>query len=678
MVTAQRRSENLQNVPIAVTAITAAKLQQTGIVSTDALFESVPALTVINSSGFLEPRIRGVGNSSAGPSVEDSVSTYVDGVYIASAPGSLLSLNNVDRVEVLKGPQGTLFGRNATGGLIQIVTKDPSSQFGGNADASYGNYDTVRTDLYVTSGVTSGVAADLALSAAHQGDGYGTNLFTGRDTYKTDRDLAARSKWLIHLDPATTLRLAFDFEDIRSSDPSYALPSGTIGAYTTSRVFYPPRDSYLNVDPFHQLKAGGVSLRADHDFGALTLTSISAYRRDSFDQQFDADFSQQAVSDETYNQADEQISQEIQLTPSHKGKLTWVIGAYYFHNNGEYDPLQIASGPPPSTKRTDSFPTLTTQSVAGYAQATYEFLPTWNVTGGFRYTDEQRHIDGELDSTTAAGVTTVTPYVTARTQTDTPTARFSLDHKFTPDILGYFSYNRGFKSGGFNPASPTSPAYAPEYLDAYEFGAKSLLFDHRLRLNLAAYLYEYQNIQVNTYIGTLGVIYNGAAAQLYGLDGDFDYRLTQNLSLNGGLSLIHDRFTNFPNAVLGEILPDGLPTTHPGSATSNRLPFTPDAQLNIGMDYKHDVPRGVADFVFQEQYSTGYYIQPDNVLQQKGFSELNASVTYRPTGTNYFLSIYANNLFDVDVIAFGNINATGENLSYQAPRTFGGRVGVKF
>ena len=665
-------------MPIAVTAITAAKLQQTGIVSTDALFESVPALTVINSSGFLEPRIRGVGNSSAGPSVEDSVSTYVDGVYIASAPGSLLSLNNVDRVEVLKGPQGTLFGRNATGGLIQIVTKDPSSALGGNADASYGNYDSVRTDLYVTSTITNGVAADLALSAAHQGDGYGTNLFNGHDIYKTDRDIAGRSKWLMHLDAATTLRLAFDFEDIRSSDPAYALASGTIGADTTSRVFYPPRDDYVNVNPFHQLKSGGVSLRADHDFGDITLTSISAYRRDSFDQKFDADFSQQALLAETYNQADEQISQEVQLAPSHKGKLTWVVGAYYFHNEGEYDPLQIAYGAAPSTKRTDSFPTLSTQSVAGYAQATYEFLPTWNITGGFRYTDEQRHIDGQLDSTSTTGATTVTQYLTARTETDTPTARFALDHKFTPDILGYFSYNRGFKSGGFNPASPTSPAYAPEYLDAYEIGEKALLLDHRLRLNLSAYLYEYQNIQVNTYIGTLGVIYNGAAAQLYGLDGDFDYRLTQNLSLNGGLSLIHDRFTNFPNAVVGEILSNGLPTTHPGNATGNRLPFTPDAQLNIGMDYKHDVPHGVADFVFQEQYSTGYYIQPDNELQQKAFSELNASVTYRPTGTNYFLSIYGNNLFDVNVVAFGNIGSTGENLSFQAPRTFGGRVGVKF
>ena len=164
VVTAQKRSENLQNVPIAITAITADKLATANISSTAGLQAVTPAITFSNVNGFLEPRIRGIGSSSAGAAVENSVATYIDGVYIASAPGSLLDLSSIERVEVLKGPQGTLFGRNATGGLVSVITRDPKFSFSGSADAGYGDYDTSRVDAY-----GGGVNSCLALAVMQQG-----------------------------------------------------------------------------------------------------------------------------------------------------------------------------------------------------------------------------------------------------------------------------------------------------------------------------------------------------------------------------------------------------------------------------------------------------------------------------------------------------------------------------
>ena len=186
IVTAQRRSENLQNVPIAVTAVTAAKLSSAGVSGTSDLSLVVPGLNLEASIGYAQPRLRGVGTTANGPGVENPVATYIDGVYTASAPASLLSFNNISQIEVLKGPQGTLFGRNATGGLIQITTPNPSATPRGDVAVSYGAYDTSRIDGYVTGGLMPGVAADLAVQLGHQAtDMAQTSRWTGPSTGPT-------------------------------------------------------------------------------------------------------------------------------------------------------------------------------------------------------------------------------------------------------------------------------------------------------------------------------------------------------------------------------------------------------------------------------------------------------------------------------------------------------------
>ena len=616
MVTAQRRSENLQKVPISVSAISAAKLQAANITSSADLAAVTPALTFSNVNGYLQSRIRGIGNASQGPTIENSVATYIDGVYLASAPGSLQNLNNIQQVEVLNGPHGTLFGRNATGGLIQILTKDPKAIFGGNADVSYENYDTTRLAAYLTGPVFGPVDADLALYASHQGDGYGTQLFNDKPTDKTDRDIAARSKWLARFDTGTTVRLSFDFENTSTSDPSlnpvgdfqsaFGPRSPAVQAAVENNR-YDENDNDLTV---RRLIAGGTSGRIDQQLGPLMLTDIAAYRKTKFSNEFDADGVPAQIVQELFTEKDEQVSEEIQLAPRHTGKLQWIVGVYHFHLDSAYDPLTLRVGPTES----DQCNAYVTESVAPCAQATYEILPETHVTGGFRYTYERRTQTGATTDLSATGAPTVIPIANASLYSDTPTWRLAVDHSFNSNIFGYISWNRGFKSGGFNPSVPSQPPYKPEHLDDYEIGEKSTLLNGRLRLNAALFYYAYKDIQVNTYIGSESVTLNRAEAREYGLDTTFDFSLTRDLTLTGGAVLLHDRFTDFPLTAVGTL--DAANDTTPivqGSATGNRLPFAPDATLNLGADYKHEVPGGLADLFVNDLYDTGYYGQADKL-----------------------------------------------------------------
>ncbi|WP_375383160.1 TonB-dependent receptor [uncultured Sphingomonas sp.] len=684
VVTAQRRSENLQKVPISVTAITATKLAAAGITTTTDLAAITPSLTLSASQGSLEPRIRGIGNSSAGPSVENSVATYVDGVYIGLAANSLQNLENIQQVEVLDGPQGTLFGRNATGGLVQIITKDPKSTLSGNADVSFENYGRFRGAFYVTGPVVDNIDADLAFYGSHQGKGYGTDLATGQSTYKTSHDIAVRSKILGRFGEGTTVRLAFDYSDTLSSDPGFSTYNGLqpvlgrVPAPVLSTLVTHPYDDDDN-NPFrHSAIGGGASARVDQIVGPVTLTNIAAYRRVQYDQSFDADGLPAQIVQQSFSLHDEEVTEEFQIAPTHAGKLQWIAGVFFYNDESGYGYFDTAVGAPPRQSQSLSTPNFSVSSIAGYGQATYEILPQTHLTGGFRYTYESRTESGTTGTISPAGISTVTPIAFARTHTDTPTWRVALDHQFGPDVLGYISYNRGFKSGGFNPSLVTQPPYQPERLDDYEIGEKATILGGRVRLNAAAFYYDYKNIQVNTFLNGVAVIYNGAAAHEYGLDASFDVSVTPALLLTGGVVLLHDRFTSFANSVIATETATGSTATHFGSATGNRLPFAPDATASLGIDYKHDIGPGRADLFVNDLYNSGYYGQPDNFLHQGSFNQLNASLGYQPNNSPISFRLYARNILDKKVAEFLVVGSTGTAASYAAPATYGFTVGIKF
>src|SRR5258706_7478051 len=428
VVTAQKRTENLQDVPIAISAISGDELETLGANSVTALAEVTPGLQMQTTQGSISPRIRGVGSDL--PNVENSVAMYVDGVYIASLSVSLLSLNNVAQVQTLKGPQGTLFGRNATGGALLIQTREPTEKLSGKFDVSYGNYQTTTVNGYVADGLTPAVAADFAMHAAHQGEGYGKNLFTGSDVYQANLDLALRSKWVLKPTDADTIHFILDFERREGSTATVDyIPAGTYpSAFLVPPVTTPlPRPYNINtfVDPTDNLTQSGVSARIDHEMSWAKLTSITAYRREEITSTFDITLTPScclqipvpfppfklnvALPVVNIDSKAQQVSQEIQLLSPDNSPitwLTWVGGLYYFHDNEQL---------------VNAFSEVRTDSYAGFGEAHVEFLPATRMVLGLRYTDEKK----ALSVTPEYYVQPEPPGSTAPAPTADPTEWFS-------------------------------------------------------------------------------------------------------------------------------------------------------------------------------------------------------------------------------------------------------------
>jgi iron complex outermembrane receptor protein len=628
IVTAQKRDENLQSVPIAVTVLTSKALESKGIETVIDLQTVVPSLSYSTNANLGSPRIRGVGTAIAGNGNENAVSTYVDGVYYASPSGSIMSFNNISQVAVLKGPQGTLFGRNATGGLIQITTRDPSHEFEGTASATYGNHDTYGADLYLTNGLGENVAADLAVHYFNQTDGFGTNLFNGTDINKM-RDLSLRSKWKFKLGDATTATVIGDYSQVRSAGPIFRQISGVPapgGSIFAGGNFDANNDipSYANLDIW------GASLNLEHVFSNAKLTSISAYRSTTSETLFDADGLPVDIVHVYVKGPDRQFSQELQLSSTTDGPLSWVLGGYYFYGAGGWGPGTIEGNLSNFSLHLNT--RQKTYSVAGFAQATYGFSDDTSLTIGARLTNEIKRMNGsgsfEIPSFNL--VFPQGPY-TAKLSVTKPTWRVALDHKLGNDAMGYVSYNRGFKSGGFDPSSANSAkSFLPEVLDAFELGIKSELLDRKLRVNGAVYYYNYKNIQLNTFVNGSLAIYNGDSAKIYGVDLDFEAAPTDNLRFTGGLSLNHGRYGDFLVTTTSLAPGGGMVVEPDASAKGKKLQNNPSLQFNAGMDYRVNLPVGALSLAGNVSYTGRWYATPENRLAQDPYTLVNVSLTWFP------------------------------------------------
>ena len=678
VVTAQRRSENLQKVPIAVTAVTSEQFVARGIGSTIDLNKVTPGLVFGNAGGLIKPSLRGVTTTSQGAGIENSIATYVDGVYIASIPGSLLALEGVERIEVLRGPQGTLFGRNATGGLIQVVTRDPGSRPEGTVSLTYGNYQTLTGSGYLAGPLSDTLGASIAFTGTHQGDGYGTNLTTGHDVYKTDHDIALRGKVVFTPSADTKIRLSGDYSDVKSSMPAF-------GGLTSRPAFYGPirkGNSVWNVDsdidPIHTLSSGGGSLRIDQRIGTLNLVSITAYRRMNFRALYDFDTTPTPAVTIDYVNRDRTISQEVQLQSSDK-PVKWVLGGYYYDASSRYAPYIQRRGAPLAVGSTVINSEVTDLSLAGFGQASYELSSGTTFTAGLRYTSEKRGVSGTGVILNAAGVVTGNAFVApdADKRFKKLTWRLAVAQDLGGNSLLYASYNRGFKAGSFNGQAPQLPAFDPEVLDAYEVGLKTDLLDRHLRVNLAGFYYDYKNIQITTFVNGTSQIYNGAKARQYGLDLEVTAAITPRFTISGNLEAIHDRFVDFPAAVISRPQPNGTNIQTPGSANGNRLPYTADLTASIAAHYQ--IPLGAGSLAFNADYTynDGFFTEPDNVLRQPSNNLVGAAVIWK-TGKGFSLSGWVKNLANEKVVGFLSTTPSSVFVTYNPPRTYGATATYAF
>ena len=607
---------------------------------------------------------QGADHNLYGPNAEQTVAVYVDGVYHASPEAANFSFNNIERVEVLKGPQGTLFGRNTTGGVVQIITRDPSHDPALDMSLGYANYDTVNASLYATTGLTDTIAVDVAATYANQGDGYGRNLVTGEKTgLQAQHDYAVRSKLLWRPTNSTKIVLQGDLSRSTNTD-SHQIVQGVIGI--DGITGYPGRfnATILHTD-YIRAKSGGVSGTITQELGGVDLVSITAYRRSKSNYVIDQDATPLVASDDFVASLTRTFSQEVQLQSRSSGPLVWQIGGFYYFSHAGFEPITVAT--PAGIVAIDDFQR--TRSYAGFGQASYEVLPDTKITAGMRYTYEKQTL--VVNNFSVFGASIPLPMQTQSFKK--ATFRLSVDHKFSDDVLGYVSFNRGFKSGGFNLASPAGVGYKPETLDAFEAGLKTELFDRRLRLNGAAFYYKYSEIQAATAKPGGADVTNGPKARVLGAEFDFEAHLSSEFVLSGGATYLDTKYLRYPSAPF--ISSGGLLTS--GDAKGNQLlgasPFTG----SITAEYRIDSGFGKITPSVTVSYNDGYFFYPDNRLKQPSYVLLNPSITWISLDGRYSLKVYARNLLDQRYYLNRSEQAGLTDVQREAqPRTYGATLSV--
>lgn len=696
VVTAQKRAENLQDVPIAIAAVGADALKASSTNSLDAISQVAPGVVGIRSSAATNFYLRGIGTASGNAGAESPVATFVDGVYMPSLSGTTLALNNIERIEVLKGPQGTLYGRNATGGAVNVITRTPSFTPGMEAEISYGNLDTIGGNFYGTAGLSETIAADFAFYYNNQRDGFGRNVTTGNDNNRR-KDIAFRGKLLWEATDALTFTLAGDYSQNKGPfGVSHRLYPGSVGVdgSTFNLGFW---DTQGNIDSYVNTKLYGGSLKAEYEFSSMTLTSISAYRRVEGFLYGDLDMGPLPIFEYPLTERGRQFTQELQLSSAGDGPFQWTVGAFYLDSQGGFSRWQVqgsfidgliaANQLPAGTTFLRNRAMMKTKSYSAFGQGTYALSDATNLTVGLRYTRDER----AMDATLYLGIDDVPVQVGTvddQHNSEKPTWRLALDHHFTDDVMAYASYSRGFKSGLYNTSSPADPPVRPEQLDAYEIGFKSKLLGRRLQINGSAFYYDYKDLQVTKIEGSTQRLLNAGKAESYGIELEAQARITPNLSFNGAVNWLHARYKDFEDAPISIPNPAGGNTFRPctpddGNAdgcavNGNHMVASPEWTASASINYEQDIGVGMLGLNVGMTYSGSYFFEPDNRVKQKNYALFNGQIKWTAPSGNYYVRAFGSNLTNKKYYAYVTQTDFGD-LSQVAPgRTYGIGLGVIF
>ncbi|PHR93626.1 MAG: hypothetical protein COA69_03015 [Robiginitomaculum sp.] len=675
IVTADKRSESIQDVPISITAFNGDEMRSRGMTSTLDLEDKTLGLNMTLLQSEPNVAIRGIGSTISGIHSDPTVGLYNEGVYQARPVLFRVGFYDVDRVEVLKGPQGTLYGRNTTGGVVNVVTNDPTDEFEGYVSLATGSFNLVSTEAAINLPFNGG-ALRLAGTLVRD-DGYTNNLAQNGGLDSRD-SRAVRAK--LRLDTSENLSMVFAAEYVRDN--------GTPGAgYYNSRTQNPsapgdditdpnvqiymgfpngtdPRNVNLDGELFSDRDVYQLTSTIGYDFGSVTLKSISGLVNVDVIDATDTDGTAADI-EQSYNTVDSRtFSQEFQLSNNNPQTLEWIAGLYYFTEDSESKNFFRFSTVPfggADEFISDFFNEAETDSYGAYLNIGIDLRDQWKLTLGGRYSHEKKAFQQTDISSGIVGVPTEVSFSEF-------TPRVVLEYTPSDNVMAYGSVTNGFKSGGLSYASLGVPAtaYDPENLWAYEAGIKSTLLDDRMQLNLAAFYYDFKNLQLdqtiqNPVTGLLDVIIgNSPDVTIKGIELEGRVQLSEAFRLTGGLAYTKSE----------------LPST--GTA----LPHTPKWGANFGAEYVVPLSWGEltlhADMSYQ---STMLFPALNNPAyeQSDGYALVDAGLVFKPKGSDYTISLVGRNLADKEVLAIrGDFLPFNVLELYAPPRTWELRVTAPF
>lgn len=696
IVTAQKRSENLQTVPIAVSVFSGDQLQQVGIVTAQTLQEVTPSLVFNNTSATAQPYLRGIGTRLSLMGLESSVATYSDDRYVSRPAAALLELLDVERVEVLKGPQGTLYGRNATGGAIRVITRDPADEAEAEINLGIGNFQYRRLSASGTWVISDQLKSRLT-GLVIQRDGYVDNIVPAGEDEFDDKDFQSfrvKTHWQPNVDQQLRLNLEYwrrddnDHNDVVNlSPPGFDVGSAMGGITTSDRE----KTATLFDDTIIFDQYAG-TLRLDLAYEDFDFVSITTYSTLEGGVIVDADATSIRSLDAFSDDEAETWSQEFQWLGQVEEQWQWIAGLYYFTQEGrlvvfsDHTDLEPPLGPIGAQGRQS----VETDSWAVFGQTTYSFDERWALTLGARWSVEEK----DAETKTIPGVFSTTEQEEDFRDSDRWsefTPRVSLEYQTDKGLL-YLTYARGFKSGGFNyPAFGNEPL-EPEILDMLEFGVKLDLWQQRLRLNSALFYYDYEDLQVSRAAGgddfsVKLTTENAANAKVKGLEADLEILLSQYLSLSVGFSWLDSEYQDYDASARVFNMSLGIPkagvTDISFDADGESLLRAPDFAGYLGINYRWQTDTAelplVIMYSYKDEYDFDFVGHPDSrALTQDSYGLVNATLGYKPVNRNWQLLLWGNNL--TDKLYYDDLVASSQGIrgSAGAPRTYGLNITLEF
>ncbi len=695
VVTAQRRSENLQKTPLTLSAVTGEKLESQGIKTVVDLANQVPALQITSSgSGAAQIFLRGIGSTNVTEVGDPAVAYHIDGIYIARATSVGALFYDVDRVEVLRGPQGTLYGRNATAGAINVITKQPKFDYEANGSIDVGSYGALTTSGMVNVPVSDTVAVRAAFQQSRH-DGYVVAVNKGPGTGGNDRydqdDKSARVQLLWKPSDTLSVRLSTDYLHQGGA-------GGGDATYGTSRATGDPWTCNCATNTYRNNKFFSAGGEVNWDLGFANLTYLTGYNFSRLDRSGE---NAGTGAPNYFKGKDHTWSHELRLGGK-TGDLTWVAGLYRFTEDNNVDYRVFLA-----TNSYLSFiqPEVTAKSWAAFGQGTYALTDRLRVTGGLRYTEDQKGRNGGTYLTNAAGAITSTVVLNkADAKWDALNWKVGADFDLTDSSMLYANIATGYKAGGYFDGVGAN-TYKPEKITSYEAGVKNRFFDNRLQFNASAFLYDYQDFQVSA-IGVIAgqnatVTLNADKAKVYGLEFETNLVITENDRLDATLGWLHAEYSDFvlplgdsfsnnnANANVAACYKANFSATAPRSTDFSgcRMARTPEWTLNVGYQHVWNLASGAKlTGRIQSHYETSKNLEYHGFAANKegAFTKSDVSLTYGSSDDRWSLQGYVRNLEDENVRTASSPNSTsglstdGNGEFYAPPRTYGVRLGVTF
>jgi iron complex outermembrane recepter protein len=687
VVTARKREEALQDVPVAITALSAAALEERQIGDLAEMGSTVPNLTIYAARGSnttLTAYMRGVGQADPLWGVDPGVALYVDDVYIARPQGALLDVYDIERIEVLRGPQGTLYGKNTIGGAIRYVSAPLESEWEGSFGATIGNYG--QTDWKAMLNIPLGERAAFRIAGASlENDGYGTNLVQGVPTGNKDAKAArAALRW----QPSDELDIRFSADFTRDdSNPRGAqrLVPNRFEPLFSGQPPRPANDNPFDVDsdfePINRTDMDGYSLTIDWAASeTLGFKSITAYREGETLTYIDFDTLPYPIANVSATYEDDQLSQEFQLLYDDGGKMNGVLGFYYFDGSAggqvRNNFLGLLFG--------DTQGTMDTESWAVFGEGTYQLTDTLGLTVGVRYTSEKKSVDvlnrGYSDATYTTPISVAADFDDSKTF-DSFAPRVVLDWRARDNVMAYLSYSEGFKSGGFNVranqvAVPDSAEpFDDETITTYEIGAKTTWADGRLTVNGAYFFSDYEDIQLSVFTAYdsngdgvddafFGDFTNAGAGEVQGIELEIAAYPVDGLALQLTGAWLDTEYTEYITA---------------GVNVADQQKFTnaPEWQFGFNGTYTHGIG-SLGTLTWQAGYTYQSEVYPttdlSELIKQGSYGLVNASLAWVTEDQAWRIALWGKNLADEEYRTTGyNIEtALGIHTGfYGAPRTYG-------